>query len=106
MSTYQDSLSNCCEAVARTEQPTGILAGLRTAFERFRDGLRTRAALRQRRSLFLNVTGLDDRTLDDIGLTRSDVSFAANLPLEINASQAVREIAADRRARERRMRRR
>ncbi len=106
MSTYQDSLSNCCEAVARTEQPTGILTGLRTFFERFGAALRTRSELRQRRSLFLNVANLDDRTLDDIGLARSDVSVAAKLPLEINASLAVREIAAERRAGERRMRRR
>ena len=106
MSTYQDSLSNCCEAIARTEHPSGLLAGLRSLFERFRDGVRTRAEQRQRRRLFLNVEGLDDRTLDDIGLTRSDVAVAANLPLEINASLAVREIAAQRRAGERRMRRR
>jgi uncharacterized protein YjiS (DUF1127 family) len=106
MSTYQDSLSNCCEAVARTEQPTGILTGLRALFVRVRNELRTRAEQRQRRSLFLNVERLDDRTLDDIGLTRSDVAVAANLPLEVNASLAVREIAAQRRAGERRMRRR
>jgi len=102
MSTYRDTLSPSCAPVARH----GVNAGFGGLFARILEAFRHRLELRRNREAFLNLTGLDDRVLDDIGLARTDVDTAAGLPLEINASLAVRQIAADRRARETRMRRR
>ncbi len=102
MSTYENSASSCCEAVARPSFQTGFLSLVESVLQSWR----RRAERRQDRRAFMNMAALDDRMLDDIGLTRGDVETAANLPLEINASQAVRRIAADRRSAERRMRRR
>ena len=102
MSTYENSVAPCCEPVARPSFQSGFLGFVEQVFQ----GLRRRAEQRLRRQAFLNMANLDERMLDDIGLTRGDVETAASLPLEINASLAVRQIAADRRAAEQRMRRR
>lgn len=73
---------------------------------RLRGAIARRAEWRTRRVVFRDMARLDDRMLDDIGLRRSDIESAASLPLEVNASLAVRQIAAERRASERRLRRR
>ncbi|MCT8971171.1 DUF1127 domain-containing protein [Microbaculum marinisediminis] len=102
MSTYQNSASPCCEAVARPNFRTGFLSLATSVLH----GLRRRIERRQQRRTFMTMAALDDRILDDIGLTRRDIEYAAGLPMQINASLAVRQIAADRRAAERRIRRR
>jgi uncharacterized protein YjiS (DUF1127 family) len=102
MTTLRTTVPVCCETTAR-QGGLDWIAGL---FKRALDGWHERAAHRERRTAFLTLARLDDRALDDIGLQRHEVETAANLPLEINASLAVRQMAADRRAHESRMRRR
>lgn len=51
------------------------------------------------RAAFLNLTRLDARLLDDIGVTREDVAWASALPIEVNAALALRK-RVERRRRE------
>jgi uncharacterized protein YjiS (DUF1127 family) len=61
----------------------GLAAAFRGAYRQYRED-------RLRRDAFLNLLTLDDATLDDIGVTREEVNWAARLPLEINAARALR----------------
>ncbi len=61
---------------------------------------RARADMKLRRQAFRNLLELDDKTLSDIGFMRYEVEDAARLPIEVNASLALREMARQRRARE------
>ncbi|MFK7861907.1 MAG: hypothetical protein AB8B64_24050 [Granulosicoccus sp.] len=45
------------------------------------------------RDAFLTMLSLDDSLLNDIGVTRSEVRWAANLPLSEDAAVALRESA-------------
>jgi len=45
------------------------------------------------RQAFKNVLTLDDRTLQDIGVTRQDVKWASRLPLSEDAAIKLEEIA-------------
>lgn len=63
--------------------------------------IRRRRGHRLDRAAFLNLTRLDERLLDDIGVTREDVAWAAALPIEVNAALALRE-RVERRRRKRR----
>lgn len=60
--------------------------------------------LKARRQAFRNLLELDDKTLDDIGFTRYEVEEGARLPLDVNASHAVREMARKRREKEQQLR--
>jgi len=102
MTTLRTTVPVCNETAARQSGFDWAIGLLRQAL----NGWRQQAAHRERRRAFLNLARLDERSLDDIGLQRHEVETAANLPLEINASLAVRQMAADRRAAEGRMRRR
>lgn len=62
-------------------------------------GYRRRAELRESRQRFLDLTRLDDRTLDDIGVSRGDIHNAAELPLGIDAATAARRAFCERRSR-------
>ena len=72
---------------------TGLTAFLRRFFLERSE----RSQLKQRRQAFRNL--LD---LADIGFTRYEVEDAASLPLNVNASLALREMARQRRAQEHR----
>lgn len=61
---------------------------------------RERIRQREARQGFLNLRHLDDRTLDDMGLTRADIYNAAELPLHVNAAQMLRQTAARRKAKQ------
>lgn len=61
----------------------GILAAAARDVRRYRE-------LRRDRAAFLHLARLDDRLLDDIGVTREDVEWAARLPLDRNAARALR----------------
>lgn len=52
------------------------------------------------RQAFQSLVRLDDRVLDDIGVTRGDVIWANNLPLAINAAQELNKISKIRRREE------
>lgn len=98
------SQGTCSEACIA--DPGTRSAGLSDLFARLGAGIRRLAARHARRAVFRDMARLDDRMLDDIGFTRAEVETAAGLPLEVNASLAVRHMAAERRAAESRMRRR
>lgn len=65
---------------------------------RVRTWYRRRRASRQARAAFMNTVHLDDRILDDMGVTREEVLWAASLPIEQNAALALRVRAARRRS--------
>jgi len=57
--------------------------------------LTKRAALkqqRQNRKALKSLSTLDERSLRDIGISRSDIMWATRLPSDVNASQALNEI--------------
>ncbi|MFK7995352.1 MAG: hypothetical protein AB8B87_14520 [Granulosicoccus sp.] len=45
------------------------------------------------RDAFIGMLSLEDELLDDIGVTRADVRWAANLPLSEDAAAALREVS-------------
>lgn len=49
------------------------------------------------RAAFMHTVYLEDRLLDDMGVTREEVSWAASLPIDVNAAEALRERALRRR---------
>lgn len=52
---------------------------------------------REARAAFRAMEELDDRLLDDVGVTRGDVEWATRLPLSVNAAVALRHRADARR---------
>ena len=65
--------------------------------ERLRRWYRRGRALKEARAAFMHTVYRDDRLLDDMGVTREEVLWAASLPLEENAALALRARAAERR---------
>ena len=55
-------------------------------------------AIRRRRGL-KRLLDLDDRMLDDIGVTRGEVQIASNLPLSLDAERELRRMSLERRRR-------
>ena len=53
----------------------------------------------RRRYTFRKMLDLDDRLLDDIGVTRAEVIMASYLPLSVNAAEELRRISLERRRR-------
>jgi uncharacterized protein YjiS (DUF1127 family) len=51
------------------------------------------------RRAFMNTFRLDDKMLDDIGVTREELDWAASRPLRVNASHALYARARARRQR-------
>ena len=66
-------------------------------WQKVRRWYRRRRDLQEARAAFMHTVYLDDRLLDDMGVTREEVSWAASLPIEENAALALRERAAKRR---------
>ncbi|MGI9499916.1 MAG: hypothetical protein ACR2P3_07755 [Geminicoccaceae bacterium] len=57
-------------------------------------------ALKDARAAFMHTVYLEDRLLDDMGVTKEEVLWAASLPLEENAALALQARAAEKRAAE------
>lgn len=72
----------------------GLLLKIREQQSRAR---RLRKSQRDARDAFMRSLRLDDKILDDIGVTREEVEWAARLPLEVNASSALYATARARR---------
>lgn len=53
---------------------------------------------RDRRDAFRVLLHLDERMLDDIGLSRADILWAARLPLKVNAALELRRISETRKS--------
>jgi len=88
---------NClCEKATTNE--TSFLQFLKTGVSSvWQQLLRNRALRKQRKQNRLaleTLHNLDERTLKDIGLNRSDVVWASGLPMNINAAEALNEIRA------------
>ncbi|MCF3932374.1 DUF1127 domain-containing protein [Acuticoccus sp. M5D2P5] len=65
-----------------------------------RDKVRERRRVRARRAAFNHLLTLDQSLLDDIGVTRDEVTWGSYLPIERNAAHEVQERARKRRASE------
>ena len=76
---------------------TSILTSLSLFLARVRDDYLHHREMKNDRAAFMHMATLDDSTLDDIGVTREDIAWAASLPLDVNAAQAVRARARQRR---------
>ncbi|MCP5071896.1 MAG: DUF1127 domain-containing protein [Rhodobacteraceae bacterium] len=64
--------------------------------------LKTRRSNRVSRAAFMSTVHLDDALLNDIGVTREEVEWAARLPLSVNAARALHRKAQARRVTENR----
>ena len=70
-----------------------FLSTLTAFLQRIHEWHRHHRALKNDRAAFMQMLRLDDSMLNDIGVTREDVAWAASLPLDVNAARAVRERA-------------
>jgi len=84
----------------RSAAVTALRGAATGLIRRARAALATRREQRMTRDAFMNIVDLDDKVLDDIGVTREEVEWAARLPLRVNASQALHARARLRRASE------
>jgi uncharacterized protein YjiS (DUF1127 family) len=75
-----------------------LLTAIRTLMFRARGAIVTYRENRTTRRAFMNTLRLDEKMLDDIGVTREEVEWAASLPLRVNASHALYTIARRRRS--------
>lgn len=66
---------------------------LRRGFDAFRKHRELRKSWRISRQAFQNMLYLNDRILEDIGVTRADVLWAYRLPLRENAALELRKIS-------------
>ncbi len=60
-------------------------------------GYERRRQQRMDRDAFLHLLSLDDVMLDDIGVDREELLWAANLPLQTNAALVLAEVSRARR---------
>ncbi len=60
-------------------------------------GLLARAGAVNRRRKFRRLLDLDDHMLDDIGVIRAEVEWAARLPIGTDAGAALRQVSQTRR---------
>jgi|GEM_PF-2239468 len=67
------------------------------AIHRLADALASRLQSRRRRRGFNKLLDLDAHALEDIGVTRSEVEIAANLPLSVDAATELRRMSLTRR---------
>lgn len=74
-----------------------MLSALAAFVRRAREHSQQLRSLKQDRAAFMNLVHQDDRILDDIGVTREEVLWAASLPVRINAALALHERAQMRR---------
>lgn len=81
---------------------TIIESGLRPhpAYETPFGNIRNWFNLYAKRRRFNRLLDLDDRMLDDIGVTREEVQLASKLPLSANAGNQLRMTSERRRAKE------
>ena len=61
---------------------------------RLKDYLNTVKRRRESRDAFRHLLSLDEALLRDVGVTRADVEWAAQLPLSVNAARALQDCAA------------
>lgn len=90
MTTSNIAAPNNCVSLECSEEVKGfgrlIQAFSSKTVSRIAKHIKTRRQQRIDRDAFLHLLRLDERELDDIGLTRDDVIQASNMPLSYNAA--------------------
>ena len=71
--------------------PSWSLTSMTTRLKGYLNTLQRR---RESRDAFKHLLSLDDALLRDVGVTRADVEWAAQLPLSVNAARALQDCAA------------
>lgn len=90
--TYDANLVSTHAGQRSTSNPvTGLFGAVRAVVSQYEE-------FRDRRDSFKALLLLDERMLEDIGMTRGDIRWAARLPLSVNASLELRRVAELRRA--------
>lgn len=84
-----------------TDHSTSSACGTATGHPLFNlaNRLSDRLLQARRRKRFNRLLDLDDHMLDDIGVTRHEVEYAARLPHGVNAATELRRISLERRRR-------
>lgn len=82
-----------------TQTPAPARPLMRRALAGLRAALARRRAAREARLAFSRWLSLDARMLEDAGVTREEVDWAAGLPLHVDAALMLRARALERRAR-------
>lgn len=87
----------------QAERPMNLrlLSTLTAVLNTIRSWHQKRRNLKESRAAFMHMVYLDDQILDDVGVTSEEVRWAASLPLEENAALALREMAKERKSRDR-----
>ena len=69
-----------------------FLISIENVFGKLQQAIATYRAHAERRDAFKNLQTLDRRTLDDIGLTVGDVTWASKLPIDQNAACELQKV--------------
>lgn len=93
MTYYDPSLSRDQSSGSWQETLFSHLHGGLDRLERYLD---QRRHDKEQRDAFKTLLTLEERLLDDIGLTRDDVEWASRLPVHVNAANALRHLHEDR----------
>lgn len=82
-------MTTTCIEIFETPARPSIANALRAVLDKATGYLKTRREQRDARDAFKTLLTLDDRLIEDAGLTRYDVERAAELPLHIDAAATV-----------------
>ncbi len=85
--------SNASGLLHRLLRATGAAISVRGTYSKLCSRLAIRHQQRIDRQAFENMLSLDDDLLQDIGVTRDAVRWAAGLPLQEDAALALRDIS-------------
>ena len=69
-----------------------FLISIEDGFGKLQQAIATYRTHAERRDVFKNLQTLDRRTLDDIGLTAGDVTWASKLPIDQNAACELQKV--------------
>ncbi|MFK7855229.1 MAG: hypothetical protein AB8B79_13995 [Granulosicoccus sp.] len=102
MNTYCTEQNSCTDLINSGDHriPGSLYEETRSkahqAYRRLSDWLKVRHERKINRDAFSHLLKLEDDLLDDIGVTRDSVRWAASLPLSVDASRALEETARGR----------
>lgn len=93
-------MTTTCVETFDTPARGTIGSALRAALDKLIAYRKVRREQRDARDAFLNLLTLDDRLIEDAGLTRYDVERAARLPLHVDAAEILQTWRKDARLRD------
>lgn len=88
MTQTKDTCSDTAVLCSET-QPTGLISRAAS----FVTALVGMVESRIERAAFRRLLSVDDRILKDVGVTRGDVYWASELPINVNAGEALRRVS-------------